>query len=313
MRLKKGIVIHPEEISPSWEQSITGTDISVLGIHPVGGQGSHQRVLSLAEDGYPPEQDKILTNLIKKGIDIEYELHAMSLLLPRELFYTHSEYFRVNEKGERTPDYNLCPSNKDALDIVSDSAEWLAKNLKYSSDTYNFWLDDVFDASCSCNDCKHLTPSDQAMLIYNAVLRGLKRVNPNAKQAFLAYCATSAPPVIVEPEEGIFLEFAPFKRQFNLPMIDSENSVPAGQALDAINFFGHKNSKVLEYWLDNSMFSCWQKPPKKFFLNREVLEKDMEFYQKAGYGYITTFACYLGDDYIDLHGFPDLSGYINKK
>ena len=307
---KKGIIIHPEEISGTWEKTLINSDVSALGLHPVGGLDSHRRVLELAEKGFSPEQDKILKNLIRNGISIEYELHVMSFLLPRELFPANPEYFRMNEKGERTPDFNLCPSNKDSLEIVSDSAESLAKMLEYSSEIYNFWLDDVFDASCFCPECQKYTPSDQALIIYNAVLRGLKRVNKNAKQSFLAYCSTSNPPVKVTPEDGIFLEFAPFKRDFAKPLYDGENRIPVKQALDNISFFGTKNSKALEYWLDNSMNSGWKKPPKEFHLNREVLEKDMEFYEKAGYEYITAFACYLGEDYNDLFGIPDLVEYI---
>ncbi len=308
---KKGIVVHPDEITPTWERIILNSDINVLGIHPVGGDGSHEKVKALSENGFGAEQDLIIKNLVKNGISVEYELHTMSLLLPRQLFATHPEYFRANEKGYRTPDYNCCPSNGDALDIISDSAERLARKLPYSSNIYNFWLDDVFDAPCKCAQCSAFTSSDQALLIYNAILKGLKKVNENAGQSYLAYCGASAPPTRVEPDDGIFLEYAPFKRDFNKPLISNENRFSSAQAQDAIAFFGKKNSKALDYWLDNSLYSGWKKPPKAFTLNTETVKKDLEFYESLGFERVTTFACYLGYDYEALYGVPALEGYIN--
>ena len=62
------------------------------------------------------------------GIDLEYEEHMMSFLLPRNLFNTHPEYFRMNEQGVRIDDANGCPSNKDALEIVYQKAQEIGRN-----------------------------------------------------------------------------------------------------------------------------------------------------------------------------------------
>ena len=313
MITKKGVVIHPEEITKTWEKAILGSDINILGIHPVGGEHSHEKVKALADNGFPNEKDLIIKNLVSKGVSIEYELHAMSLLLPRELFASQPRYFRMNEKGERTPDYNCCASNKDALEIISDSASDLALKLPYSSDIYNFWLDDVFDASCKCGECSRLTSSDQALVIYNAVLRGLKRVNKNAKQSYLAYCGASDPPANIEPEEGIFLEYAPFKRDFFKPLISGDNALSVACARNAIAFFGVRGAKALDYWLDNSLYSGWKKPPLEFHINADIVMRDIEFYESLGFESVTSFACYLGEDYERLFGAPVLDGYIKKK
>ncbi len=305
-----GVVVHPEEITRSWEKVILNSDINLLGIHPVGGIGSHERVRKLAEKGFPPEEKAILENLISHGVKIEYELHAMSLLLPRDYFTLHPQYFRMNEKGERTPDFNCCASNKDALDIIADSAEKLAKTLPYPSGRYNYWLDDVGDAPCRCDECSKLSSSDQALKIYNAVLKGLKRADSNAKQSYLAYRGSSGIPVHVEPEEGILLEFAPFKRNFHIPLTHPDNAVSAKSASECIKYFGSNGAKVLDYWLDNSLYSGWKKPPKEFILDTDVVLNDIEFYKNLSYEIISTFACYLGKDYEELYGFPDIGGYL---
>ena len=305
----KGVVVHPDEITPTWEDVITRSDIDILGIHPVGGDGSHDRVRALARDGLPEAGADIARRLASRGVGIEYELHVMSLLLPRELFPKHPEYFRLDEKGERTADYNCCASNADALEIIAQNACELAKKLPSSTGRYCFWLDDVRDKYCHCPDCRELSASDQALAVYNAVQRGVRRADPLAKQSYLAYCGASELPRKVTPEDGIYLEYAPFDRNFKLPMADPANAASAENARLLAAFFGAREGKVLEYWLDNSMFSGWKKPPKELHADSELIKRDLEFYDSLGFGTVTTFACYLGNDYESLYGAPDLGGY----
>ena len=60
-----------------------------------------------------------------QGILIEYEIHAVSYLLPRELFGSHPEYFRADESGIRHQQSNFCVSNDEAMEIVVNNAEKL--------------------------------------------------------------------------------------------------------------------------------------------------------------------------------------------
>ncbi len=310
---EKGVIVHPDEITERWEKTVLSSDINLFGIHPVGGQGSHNRVLDIALHGLPGSGNAVKDRLIKNGIAFEYEMHAMSMLLPRELFDTHPEYFRLDEDGNRNADYNCCSSNEDALEIISEKAAFIAKTLPPSDHRYNLWLDDVKDKCCHCKDCERFSSSDQAMRIYNAVLRGLRRVDPLATESYLAYVDTTVVPQKVAPDDGIFLEYAPFERNFHIPMENEVNASSANDAKRLIEFFGRGKAKALEYWLDNSLYSSWTKPPKKFVLDKEVAERDLEFYDRLGYTTVTTFACYLGSDYEELYGFPDLNGYIKYK
>ena len=76
-----------------------------------------------------------------------------------------------------------------------------------------------------------------------------------------------------------------------------------------LDFFGRENSKVLEYWFDNSLYSRWKKPPVKFTPNAEVVKADLEFYSDLGFENISSFACYLGEDYEQLFGEPDVTAF----
>ena len=110
----------------------------------------------------------------------------------------------------------------------------------------------------------------------------------------------------VKKEEGIFLEYAPIERSFATPYI-SQGKDNINKIKDLLSFFGTKDSKVLEYWFDNSLFSKWKKPPKEYKLNEEVLKEDLKLYKSLGFEYISSFACYLGQDYIDLYGEPKIT------
>ena len=92
-------------------------------------------------------------------------------------------------------------------------------------------------------------------------------------------------------------------------MSDAANEKSANNARELAAFFGAESGKVLEYWLDNSMFSGWKKPPKELQTGPDLIKRDLEFYDKLGFETVTTFACYLGGDNESLYGAPDISGY----
>ena len=233
-------------------------------------------------------------------------MHAGSWLLPRNLFETHPEYFRVDETGERTAKRNFCITNPEAMDYVINRSKELAQALYGSEDNYYFWLDDGRRYRCNCENCAGYTSSDQLLLVVNAMARELRKVNPNAKVAYLAFYETLKIPQLVKPEEGVFMEYAPIERKFDRPVWEMpEEEIEKLKAL--LDFFGRKDSKVLEYWFDNSLFSKWTKPPIRYTPNNDLIRADMEYYQKLGFENITSFACFLGQDYEELFGEPDVS------
>ncbi|MBQ8719485.1 MAG: DUF4838 domain-containing protein [Clostridia bacterium] len=309
---KHGIVIHPEELTDRMIEILADTPINVLGLHPVGGASSKaslERLIELAKDEKFQEN---LTRVRSLGIKIEYEAHALAYLLPREMFADEPELFRMNAAGERSADYNLCVSNERALSIVSDRAESLSRILKSDTGRYYLWSDDQKDAFCCCPRCSRLTHSDQAMMIYNAILRGVRRHDPEAKCCYLAYSDAIEPPTSVKPDEGIFLEYAPIRRDTNCPLSDEGCEVNhkfRAVIAPLIEFFGKTDATALDYWLDNSLFSGWKKPPKFLEITPETVTADKRFYEECGFEAITTFACYLSDDYIDLYGTPPIKDY----
>ena len=308
--MKNGILIHPEELTKKQIDRVKKLGINTLALHPRGGEKAHEalsEMLSMLENA---EFKAMLDYASDLGIKIEYEFHAASYLLPRELFNEHPEYFRMDENSERTSFLNFCISNQDALDIVAKRAVELAKKLYKSTPNYYFWLDDVKNKSCHCPKCRELSSSDQQLTVMNAIVNELKKFDENARLAYLAYFECIETPSTVQPADGVFLEYAPIERDMHKRLSETDGN-EKDKITALLSYFGKERSKVLEYWLDNSLFSKWKKPPVRFSPDNELIKDDINYYLGLGFENITSFACFLGDDYEELYGEADISSFGN--
>ena len=309
--MKTQFIVHPDEISKNLIDELVQNNVDCLGIHPVGGKDAYKTLEDLVLMLKTPEFRTLLDYAKERGLQIEYELHSIGYLMPKSLFSTHPEYFRVNKNGERSADYNFCVSNSKAMEIVCNNAVTLAKSLYNSSPNYYFWIDDGSDVFCSCEKCRNISPSDQTLMVTNAIAAAVRKEIPSAQFAYLAYMDTISLPTI-KKEDGIFLEYAPFSKYTakgdNAPDLIRQEQLSIAPL---ISYFGKDTAKVLEYWFDNSLFSGWKKPPKKFTLNYNQMKQDVHLYKEQGFNYISTFGCYLSEDYKSLYGAPDLSPMKN--
>ena len=303
------LLIHPDELNKKWIDRAADEGIKTLGIHPVGGSQAEKFVAELVETLKTKEFRGLIDYAISKGLKIEYEMHAGGYLLNRALFDTHPEYFRMYRNGERHPDGNFCVSNEQALEIVSDRAVRLAQALYGSEHNYFLWLEDGRDQNCKCPACADISPSDGQLKVLNRMLEKIRVKIPDARLAFLAYCDTMQVPTAEKPSDGIFLEYAPFAKYSKEPdaeMIAGEHEM----LVPLMEFFGKKDARVLEYWFDNSLFSRWKKPPVRFTPDADAIRRDIKMYRELGFENITSFACYLGEDYEALYGEPDVSPFM---
>jgi hypothetical protein len=227
-------------------------------------------------------------------------------LLPRELFAQQPECFRMNDQGQRTPDANLCVHSERALEIVVSNALSLARQLPPTTGRYFFWGDDGL-AWCHCPRCSEFSDSDQALILENRIVKALRAMDPTAQLAHLAYVNTLAPPSKVKPAPGVFLEFAPIARRYDMPY--AEQTAPEAKdtlaALkDNLRVFPVETAQALEYWLDVSRFAQWKRPAVELPWKRDVFAADASSYAAAGLRHITTFAAWIDGDYLKRFGEP---------
>lgn len=301
------LIIHPHELTDRWIALAKELKLERISLHPVGGMTAHETLqnllLTLKDKNFRAQIDK-LTNA---GIEVGYEFHALSYLLPRELFTSHPEFFRVDNNGNRTTWGNFCFSNAEARKIICQNAVKLAKELYGSSHEYYFWLDDAMKLACHCEECKKHSFAHHQLTLMNEIVTELRKEIPDARVCYLAYYEGVAIPEDVAPVEGIFVEYAPFERY-----IKPESFSFDGEYLELIKnivkFFGKKNSKVLEYWYDNSIYYRRNdnKIPK-FTPNNDQIKDDFVFYKDMGFERFSSFACNLCDEYVKLFGDPDFS------
>jgi hypothetical protein len=303
----RGVVLVPDDLSlTDWPERAAKAGLTTIALH----HGASPAVVANFIESAAGRD--FLAKCSRLGLQVEYELHAMSELLPRSIFAPEPELFRMNEKGERTPDANLCVHSARALQIVTTNALRLARQLRPTTGRYFLWGDDG-QPWCRCPQCRLFSDSDQALMLENHLVGALHALDPRAQLAHLAYANTLLPPQRVKPAPGVFLEFAPIRRRYDVPY--AQQTAP--EALDTLaslranlRVFPVPTAQVLEYWLDVSRFSQWKRPAVRLPWRPDVLAADTETYARLGLRHVTTFAVWIDAEYVKRYGEPaPIQGY----
>jgi len=302
----RGVVIYPGDLTlQDWPERAARAGLTTVALHD-GSEPSKVATFLRTEAG-----QRFLDDCGRLGLQVEFELHAMLELLPRRLFDANPELFRQNEVGEHTPDANLCVHSPRALEIVAENTVALSQELRSTTGRYFLWGDDG-RGWCRCSACRGLSDSDQSLLLTNRLLDALRTVDSRATIAHLAYLNTLWPPKQIRPKPGVFLEYAPIRRRYNIPYAQQVGAdiVEPLTALDAnLEWFGQEGAQALEYWLDVSRFSGWKRLTTRLPWNREVFQADLDAYGGRGVRHITTFAAHIDADYVAYFGEPPLPEY----
>lgn len=316
----RGVVLYPFDLSlADWPERAAKAGVNTIALHAA------RRFDVLQQFIEGTKGQAFLEQCRRLNLTVEYELHAMSELLSRELYYQDPTLFRMDEHGVRNADANCNPLSPTALDLMAENAVRWAKIFAPTSQRFFYWPDDGA-RWCQAALAEGYNASDQALLVENHLLRALRQhVSPQATLSHLCYQPTLIPPSRVRPEPGIFLEFAPIARDYRHALNETETkskTVPSDQSEPATNggylellkqnlaLFGTEHAQALEYWLDVSMFSKWSRPAVRLPWNADVCRADLATYRELGIRNVTTFATYLDADYVQRHG--DFQSALNE-
>ncbi len=311
---KKGIVIINKDFSADWLPILKRSGINTVGLHALyqyGGLEGHLNWL-LKED-----TQALIAEFEKNGIMIEHQIHAVDWLLPRSLFSQRPDWFRMDQNGDRTANWNFCVSNEEALEFLENSAYKLALLLRQKSHQYYIWSDDCEGALCCCEKCRRHNGADQNMLLMQRILKGLKRYDEKAQLSFLAYQDSMALPTI-PPDKDMFLEFAPIDRNHQVALCDEDeaNARMRESLRKLLEIFPAESTQVLEYFLDVSLFCQWKREnAQPLSLDEERLSRDVAWYKSMGVGGITSFAGFIDAEWRAQYGEKDILLYgkvLNK-
>ena len=300
---RTGVVIYPDDVTSlgleEWSRRIDLSGISVIGLHAAT---SNDPIDTLEAFVRSRQGQEFLSLCSRKGVDVEYELHAIEYLLPRGLFESHPEYFRMDAGLSRNPSYNMCFSSEEAVEAMRPQLEKILEWVRPTTHRYYFWADDKQDMFCNCPDCASLSPSEQILLYENRLLAMLREYDPEATLAHLAYQQTLDAPRALRASDGVFLEYAPIKRDYTLPLSDAQMKALKENLMA---FPGH-SQHILEYWLDESMACHWKKDRLvPLQMKREYFTRDIGSYRSLGATDFTCFATWLSGNYCSLYGPTD--------
>jgi len=295
----RGVVLIPEDLTlRDWPDRVKQSRLTTVALHH--GRSVFEVIKFVNSD----VGQEFLGRSRRLGLEIEYELHAMNELLPRWMFEKNKSLFRMNEKGERVPDWNLCVHSAQALEVVAENAVAIARLLRPTTGRYFYWGDDG-RPGCRCKKCRELSDSEQALVMENCMAKALRRHDSRAQLAHLAYSTTLAAPRQVKPEPGVFLEYAPIARRYDIPYTEQMEGRDGLANLDEnLRVFPAASAQILEYWLDVSRFSRWKRPAVRLPWSRDVFLADLRAYAARGIRHVTSFACYIDADYVKQYGEP---------
>jgi hypothetical protein len=295
----QGLVRVPETLSRrDWPERAARAGLNTIALHH---PSSPRALLEFVRED--AGQD-FLARCRNNKIQIEFDFHAMRDLVPRDRFAADPSLFRMNEDGQRTPDRNFCAHSKAAMTIAAENALAFARAFPTTTGRYYYWSDGCA-SWCRCPDCRGFSDSEQPLLVANAIARALRAEIPGALVAHLACHASMPAPRQVKPEPGVFLQFAPPRRRYDIPY--SEQTRP--EQVDSLWFldrnlevFPAETAQALEYWLDVSLFSRGRKEPLPW--NGDRVRADLAAYRTRGIRQFKSFVNDLDAEYVRRNGAP---------
>ncbi len=214
----------------------------------------------------------------RRGISVEHGGHIVPLLLPRELFSEHPEYFPVGPAGERTGLGNVCASQAGALDTIARNAVAWVRELPKSR-FFHVWGADLWKGGwCHCPGCSPLSPQDQSLRVCNAVAVALSRAGYNVPVCYLAYHDTIDAELRETPAENVWCEFAPRERCYAHSIGDPEctRNQRYWRAVQGYVQQFRGRVRVFEYYGDAILFFGCAAPIS------QTIEADLRQYRSLG-------------------------------
>lgn len=294
--LEKSIVVLHRDFGKEWVEPLIRCGYKSVGLHVNPFEASVDEFLNAID-----AMRDTIDALEDAGVRVEYYLHGIGYLLPRDLFAASPSLFRMGEDGRRTAAYNCCVCNERALAVIAENAALLAARLRQRSHRYHIWQDDDLggDVTCKCEKCRALPPFAQVLRLAQAVLRGLQAYDPQAEVSALVYGEQEAD---VSLPDGVFLEFAPFRREHGCAITSGERNGVFRRRLEKLmQTLPTRKIEVLEYFLSYDYAD--------FCRDDGRVKEDLAYYRALGVERLATFAVFPQTDYVKTHGFDGIYQY----
>ena len=150
--------------------------------------------------------------------------HSVPLMLPKELFATRPDLFRMDQTGKRVPDGNVCVSNQETIRLCADVVmNWFRAHPE--SEYFTVMGQDIWGGAwCSCDKCKPYTASEQNVILINGIHGILRKEGIKGRCAYAAYRDTlrcDLNRVRMDPE--VRVGYAPRERSYGHGLADASS------------------------------------------------------------------------------------------
>jgi len=226
---------------------------------------------------------ELLPECARRGIDVEYGGHVIPLLLPRELFATHPEFFPQSADGVRSEFGNLCTSNTDALRTTTENAVHYVRDYPELRGLH-VWGADLWQGGwCHCRLCRDVTVQDQSLRLCNAIAATIADRGAERPVCYLAYHDTVEPNLVGRPHRNVYVEYAPRERCYGHALNDDEcpTNRRYRRALERYVELFEGRVRIFEYYADAILF-CGCAVPLG-----DVIAADLDYYHRLGITEIT--------------------------
>ena len=200
---------------------------------------------------------------------------------------------------------NFCPDDTASLEQAKKDLLQLVAQMPAQVNDFFLWPADKFLSPCTSAAYRQRSVSDLILWFDNQMLAALRTARPEARFAYLAYLSTWEPPQRERPAPGLILEWAPIFQSLSHALDDStstQNARDRNNFEALIRIFGAPNTRVLGYWLDDTMAlgNGYGKLP----YSPAALKGDLSYYHRMGVPAVTTFGVIKGSDYFLSHSSP---------
>jgi hypothetical protein len=226
---------------------------------------------------------ELLPDFERRGLDVEYGGHVIPLLLPRDEYSRHPDYFPQAPDGARTDHGNLCSSSAAALATAGANA---VRSVREHPEMHvvHIWGADVWGGGwCHCPGCSTVSVQEQSLRVCNAAARALAEAGMARPVCYLAYHDTIEPATTLRPDENVTVEFAPRERCYGHALNDPEcgtNRRYAAALERYVELFAGR-ARLFEYYGDAILFAGCTVPMTR------VIDADLDYYQRLGIREIT--------------------------
>lgn len=206
-------------------------------------------------------------------------VHSMDLLVPRELYKEHPEYFPMIN-GKRVDGYvQRCLSNPEVVKLAIEKVkQWIKEHpeatiIDVSQNDTGYW--------CQCPNCKALdeaegSPSASIIKFVNTIAESIEKEHQNIRIETLAYQYSRKPPKTLKPRHNVIVRLCSIECCFSHPLSSCSSEENKRFREDILAW--QQVAPLLYVWDYTTNFAHYLQP----FPNFNVLQENVRFFARHG-------------------------------